>query len=44
MNFACSALWVKKGTDVVDALSVKQDILYSNGDQGDLPDFKDWQV
>ena len=44
VNFDCSALWVKKAAHVVDAMSVKQDILYSNEDQGDVPDFKDWQV
>lgn len=45
VNFDCSALWVKKSACVVDALSVKQDILYSKGTQGgQVADFKDWQV
>ena len=45
MNFACSALWVKKSAYVVDALSVKEEILYAKENQGDeVADFKDWQV
>lgn len=45
MNFDCSALWVRKSANVIDAMSVKQDILYSKENQGDhVADFKDWQV
>ena len=45
MNFDCSAMWVKNSAYVVDALSVKQDILYSKENQGGtVSDFKDWQV
>ena len=38
-------MWVKNKASLVDALSVKQDILYSNQHEGDqVADFKDMQV
>ena len=45
VNFDCTAMWVKNKASLVDALSVKQDILYSNQHEGDqVADFKDMQV
>eukprot|EP00904_Undaria_pinnatifida_P009630 jgi/Undpi1/5798/HiC_scaffold_2.g01072.m1 len=45
VNFDCTAMWVKNKASLVDALSVKQDILYSKQHDGDqVADFKDMQV
>eukprot|EP00903_Cladosiphon_okamuranus_P005441 g5426.t1 len=45
VNFDCTAMWVKRSSYLVDALSVTPEILRSkeyNNDQ--VSDFRDWQV
>ncbi len=45
VNFDCTAMWVKRSTYLVDALSVTPEILRSKEyNNNQVSDFRDWQV